>query len=124
MAYKLKTNRGILFTITKEDFDPAAYMEQLNNNRILMVSLGGIMMQKSNILWVADEKALEEKGKHVIEMTSGDKINVDIKDFNADALTIDFNNHENTFALVGGAIVNRRGVDMILPADVAGGDPV
>lgn len=120
MSYEIRTNRGLVFTINQDNFDEKKYMESLNDERLLMIAMGDIVMQKHNIENIApkrDESGTLEGTVIDIHMGDGRILQAPVDEYNPNEVASAFNDVRQTFILIGDTIVNRRNVNMLLPAD-------
>lgn len=117
MNYILTTNRGVTVNFESEDFDPAAYVENLNIPTMNTLAIMNMVIQKNNIqsiVPVRQEGELAPSGTEIKILTNnGDYITAYVSDYSATEVSADFNNNQTTFVLLGDIIIHRHHANMI-----------
>ncbi|WP_203334365.1 hypothetical protein [Planococcus beigongshangi] len=127
MEYVIKTQQGIDFTLSPENANLDAFIEQFNNMQLTAVSLSNIGMNKRNIIAVAPKVPFTKTGAGIYKLNTvdGSEYLVKLEENDSVSKVVGrINDHKREFIKVGDAesavIIPAQNFDFIIETTALG----
>lgn len=111
MKVTIHLNDNNVLNLETESFDSLEMANKLNDQKIVALSVGNIVLNKNAIMAMAPETAA---GNVQITMHNGLVLNSDVDAFNAAEIAMQMN-EQKSLTLIGGVIANKNAIKMVMP---------
>lgn len=111
MKVTIHLNDNNVLNLETESFDPVETINKLNDQKLLALSIGNVVLNKNAIMAMAPEAAA---GNVQITMHNGLVLNSDVEAFNASEIAMQMN-EQKPLTLIGGVIANKNAIKLVMP---------
>jgi hypothetical protein len=117
MNIQITLHDGSTITGNMNNFNAAELAAKMNDQRILMITVGDIIVNKNHVKSMAPTEVVEIEGMTMIQILSdkGEVFTIALEAYNADDYSSIMNDQRLTFVSIGNAILNKNIIKLVGP---------